>query len=201
MGSYNFIGHGIRLLLQLLMAWFALCLASFLITFLITHLQGVNHLSALVVQDHQALPLWQPLLIQCKIWANQLHMWLDHVSFLKPYTSLLNRECYIAQLTTQWLCIRTAYLGVLAIMLSLLASVALIDGLTQRYIRQVDATRESAVIYHQAKTISLSLTVILMLLVLLAPLPITRLAYPLLALICVNALFIQIVAKQFKKYL
>ena len=208
--AYNFIGQGIRLLLQLLIAWLALCLASFLITLLWVNLQGecgINHLKALLLQDYSAHRLskhWLFLLEQCQVLGAQLQQWLAHLSFWQPYPKLqhsLKNECYTMQLTAQWLCIRTAYLSLLMTLLSFLASVSIVDGLAQRYIRRVNATRESAVIYHQAKTICLSLTVIIMMLVLLAPLPISILFYPLLGIIFIILILLQVVAKQFKKYL
>ena len=81
----------------------------------------------------------------------------------------------------------------------LTSAVAAIDGLAMRAIRQKNASRESAGIYHRAKYWRSGVVWLGILIYLCTPVAVTP--YILLVPVCLNALFVFIQAKYLKKYL
>lgn len=208
--SYNFLGQVVKLILQLVLAYAVIVLAGGFVTLLWVNLQGnagIYHLQYLMQQDiyylsqQVSLSNWTIDTSQINTQANT---WLQHQSLFlhaaKLKTKLL-AEQQLCIVIMQWLLLRTAYFLYLLKFLGLLSLVGLVDGLSQRTIRRCNGQRESATIYHQAKTCCLFFTILLMLMIVFIPIPLQKLSAGLSITCLLIALLTQITAKQFKKYI
>lgn len=83
----------------------------------------------------------------------------------------------------------------------LLTIVALFDGLSQRIIRRVSGGRESALIYHTAKSLVMLNLLSAIFLDIVLPISLNLIGALMISLFILSVWSIQIAAKQFKKYL
>lgn len=83
----------------------------------------------------------------------------------------------------------------------ILSVVALSDGLSQRMIRRVSGGHESALIYHTAKSLVMLTLLSAVFLEIVLPISLNLIGELMIGLFILSAWFVQVTAKQFKKYL
>lgn len=149
------------------------------------YLQGIGKtgLIGVIQQSVQAVP------DQIE-WQARQHI----VLMLLPYLNAL-------LLGLKLLMVRLFFLLHWGVLTLLLGVVALVDGLTQRSIRRAHVGRESAVMYHHAKSLIMFSIIMGVIVTLVLPVTMLTTAWVMLSAILLSTLAIQMTAKQFKKYI
>ena len=104
-------------------------------------------------------------------------------------------------LVVKLLMIRIYLLAHWCLLFLIVGLTALIDGLTQRYIRRIAAGRESALIYHNVKSLIMTSLIIGVFVDLVLPISFKLSEWILIISVVLFAVAIQVTAKSFKKYL
>ncbi len=149
--------------------------------------------------------------------VNTIYHWLSfiHNQLSLPHVAipLMSKKTEKIIALKLWPYIQAVYIGTKLLLVRLycllrwlelflvLGSVGLIDGLTQRTIRRASAGRESALIYHQSKSLVLFSLIVGIFFSLLLPIATKQIALFVVMAALLFGLAMQITAKRFKKYL